>query len=268
LLADAMIRVCGPALEPYSVTIEVATPARRVKTACVENIRPLIATYRDCQFRSHREARWAVFFDHLNIPWMYKPSELLLDNAPYVPDFLLYPNTDLCHWFEVKPNFVSRKGIGRAIDLADGTGIPTVLYFGGLNLPAPGLSATVDESSFGNLASGPGWGWDDQEGWTWFEQDPAAPFEWAVGLKPTAFSIYPQGPKRPTSSHLWWTDCPYCDRLVLKVHGQVGWCPYTDTRSDSNRVTVRPHFAHETARLQKAYSAARSATFDQKGQPR
>lgn len=65
--------------------------------------------YAGCRFRSRLEARWAVFFDHLGIPWEYEPqgfdlSWRLSDHGgdttlQYLPDFWL-PDLDV--WAEVK----------------------------------------------------------------------------------------------------------------------------------------------------------------------
>lgn len=53
--------------------------------------------YRDVQFRSRLEARWAVFFDLLKWPWIYEPVDL----KGYIPDFILTFKTPLL--VEVKP---------------------------------------------------------------------------------------------------------------------------------------------------------------------
>lgn len=52
-------------------------------------------------FRSRLEARWAVFFDSLDIRWEYEPQGYWVgeDRRPYLPDFYL---TDLGWWIEVK----------------------------------------------------------------------------------------------------------------------------------------------------------------------
>lgn len=67
--------------------------------------------YAGCHFRSRIEARWAVFFDALGLPWEYEPQgfELPADDyftepAYYLPDFFL-PNWGPGRqgtWWEVK----------------------------------------------------------------------------------------------------------------------------------------------------------------------
>ena len=64
--------------------------------------------YNGYRFRSRLEARWAVFFDAINIQYEYEPEGYLLsDGTKYLPDFYL-PESDT--FFEVK-------GIMNDIDL-------------------------------------------------------------------------------------------------------------------------------------------------------
>jgi hypothetical protein len=53
-------------------------------------IRSIPATYNGVTFRSITEARWAVFFDCLEIPWEFEPECEFLDGGPYLPDFKLW----------------------------------------------------------------------------------------------------------------------------------------------------------------------------------
>lgn len=72
----------------------------------------LPTTYQGVRFRSRLEARWAVFFDFINVKWSYEPHLFDLSERRYLPDFHL---TWLKHrpeqaderrsvWYEVKPN--------------------------------------------------------------------------------------------------------------------------------------------------------------------
>ena len=56
--------------------------------------------YKGYRFRSRLEARWAVFFDALDIAWTYEPEGFDLDGEWYLPDFWL-PGFDL--FVEIKP---------------------------------------------------------------------------------------------------------------------------------------------------------------------
>ena len=63
-------------------------------------VKPIETRYAGCRFRSRLEARWAVFFDRLNIQWEYEPQGFTLsDGRNYLPDFLL---TECGTWVEVK----------------------------------------------------------------------------------------------------------------------------------------------------------------------
>lgn len=63
--------------------------------------------YKGCRFRSRLEARWAVFFDALDIKWQYEPQGFEIKTAweedktkwLYLPDFYL---PDFGTWVEVK----------------------------------------------------------------------------------------------------------------------------------------------------------------------
>lgn len=71
-------------------------------------IKAIETRYAGCRFRSHLEARWAVFFDHLGIAWEYEPQGYKLSSGWYLPDFLL-PTCST--WVEVK-------GSEEALDVA------------------------------------------------------------------------------------------------------------------------------------------------------
>lgn len=56
--------------------------------------------YKGFRFRSRLEARWAILFDTIGIPWIYEPEGFVLNNgAMYLPDFYL---PDCKQFFEVK----------------------------------------------------------------------------------------------------------------------------------------------------------------------
>lgn len=70
-------------------------------------IRAIETRYAGCRFRSRLEARWAVFFDHLDIAWEYEPQGYEVTHRitqtegtfRYLPDFWL---PDLGVWAEIK----------------------------------------------------------------------------------------------------------------------------------------------------------------------
>lgn len=66
----------------------------------MEKIKPIETEYNGYRFRSRLEARWAVFFDALNIKYEYEPEGFELQNGEkYLPDFYL---PDLKYYAEVK----------------------------------------------------------------------------------------------------------------------------------------------------------------------
>lgn len=108
-------------------------------------IQALQTAYRNHRFRSRLEARWAVFFDALGIPWQYEPQGYALpaltehaaccfevrvgkacyclqDLGAYLPDFFLPTLYSDGAWFEVKgiePTLLERAKLGRLGLLTD-----------------------------------------------------------------------------------------------------------------------------------------------------
>jgi hypothetical protein len=73
----------------------------------VQSFAPIPTRFKGCHFRSRLEARWAVFFDHMQIAWEYEPEGFTLpDGTMYLPEFLLPELTDVQNhspvWVEVK----------------------------------------------------------------------------------------------------------------------------------------------------------------------
>jgi hypothetical protein len=67
-------------------------------------IRPIETRYKGYRFRSRLEARWAVVFDRLEIPWGYEVQGYALPSGPYLPDFELRPRNFPLLQVEVKGN--------------------------------------------------------------------------------------------------------------------------------------------------------------------
>ncbi|MEU5858911.1 hypothetical protein ABZ799_26640 [Nocardiopsis dassonvillei] len=199
-----------------------------------------------------------MFFDHLDIPWDYEPEGYLIDGEPYLPDFLLYPNTDRAFWFEVKGTFPTDDELSKAQGLATGTERPVYVYYAKPELPAPELSHVTTVGDFFGQEQ---WAWTNEFGWQSLSLGPA---EWEHDLTPTAFRLNPpfKGKvKAPKSGFWWWMDCPFCKTVVLKLRGQVGFCPQHHV-GDWVDEGLYPRFAHHTERLKQAYVAARSARFE------
>jgi hypothetical protein len=74
-------------------------------------IKAIETVYKGYRFRSRLEARWAVFFDALAVPYEYESEGFDLGRDWYLPDFWL-PTWDT--WVEIKPQDA---GIKRPADL-------------------------------------------------------------------------------------------------------------------------------------------------------
>lgn len=93
-------------------------------------IKAIQTRYAGCHFRSRLEARWAVFFDHLSIPWEYEhegyelPSRIWQDGSTssYLPDFW-FPDLEL-HG-EVKGELRTDTDVRKLIDNAAALSCPT-----------------------------------------------------------------------------------------------------------------------------------------------
>jgi hypothetical protein len=105
-------------------------------------IQALETRYNGVLYRSRIEARWALFFDTLRIPFEYERQGYDLGAAGwYLPDFWL--PTQRC-WFEVKGAEPTREEGDKAAALSIATGFPVFVFFGGIpnpDVPSGGDSA-------------------------------------------------------------------------------------------------------------------------------
>jgi hypothetical protein len=227
----------------------------------METIRAIETRYDGCRFRSRQEARWAVFLNHLKIPWRYEPEGFDLGEAGlYLPDFLVYPNTDRAFWFEVKGQSPSSEERKKTSALSVATGLPSYLYFAEVQVPASQDLQQMTSWREYYPAGEMDWVWMGERGWQWVEGHPGAvPAKWELvhQIVGTAYKFNQDGSGRYEASPWWWTECPHCGRVVLKLHGQVGACPI-----HPDAEITYPQFAHATPRLQAAYKAAKSARFE------
>ncbi len=63
------------------------------------SLKPIETFYGGYVFRSRLEARWARFWDMLDIRYFYEHEGFALPSGRYLPDFYL---PDLNVWFEIK----------------------------------------------------------------------------------------------------------------------------------------------------------------------
>lgn len=89
----------------------------------MNKISPIQTRYKGFHFRSRLEARWAVFFDALEVRWEYEFEGFqLAPGERYLPDFYL---PDMKVWIEIKPeiqteNITSSEMWRKAKGLVDG----------------------------------------------------------------------------------------------------------------------------------------------------
>ncbi len=114
-------------------------------------VKSLPTRYAGCHFRSRLEARWAVFFDALNIEWQYEPEGFVgCYDKPYLPDFYL-PNV---HANEYGGVYVEVKGSDEAL-LADSSKIGEAIDWGATPVSGSGLIILGDVPrplEFGEMA--------------------------------------------------------------------------------------------------------------------
>lgn len=91
-------------------------------------IKAIKTKYANIEFRSRLEARWAVFFDELVIPWEYEYECFDLEFCWYLPDFYL-PSCNT--WIEIKP-YASYEAVEKCIALSKYTNESVILICGSL----------------------------------------------------------------------------------------------------------------------------------------
>lgn len=99
-------------------------------------LKAIDTVYKGYRFRSRLEARWAVFFDRLNMTWEYEPEGYELSNGVrYLPDFKLgIPGGNHC-WFEVKGRPPTKDEITKAQQLADESNCYVFVASGTMDVP-------------------------------------------------------------------------------------------------------------------------------------
>lgn len=93
-------------------------------------IQAIETRYDGCHFRSRLEARWAVFFNELEIPWEYEAQGYEVDGRKYLPDFWL---PDQGVWYEVKGEMPEETTVDFYVRFAEETGRPFIVAMGQIN---------------------------------------------------------------------------------------------------------------------------------------
>lgn len=91
-------------------------------------VKPIETYYNGYRFRSRLEARWAVFFDAMGMPYEYEKEGFDLDGDWYLPDFYL---PDEQTWVEIKGSMDQmERGVGTTHFLAAQSGYVTAVFVG------------------------------------------------------------------------------------------------------------------------------------------
>lgn len=256
--------------------------------------KPIETLYRGYRFRSRLEARWAVFFDTVRIPWQYEEegydlSDVALPNDPgaltqwlpaedhetmdadapqwYLPDFYL-PRQD--SWIEVKPRMPDYRERLLMARLVWATGKRGYIFWQ-LRPPAEVQRSRLPEDASFNSALG-----------FHVTQDPRAPY---VDRNPLAWHIQcfhlgiedPEdetpGPLVEVDFNYQWCVCPRCGLLDITHEGNArllkcGCLADASTQVRLLYMDLDPVYTDDSARLKKAYNAARQARFEHGETPR
>jgi hypothetical protein len=120
---------------------------------------PIPTVYQGVRFRSRTEARWAAFFDAINLPWQYEPEGFERDGIRYLPDFWLPKvfnrgrDQGGCY-FEVKPAAPTAHELAKARMIASGTGRFVIL--------AASSPITTADEYLHEIVRTPDQDWDDE----------------------------------------------------------------------------------------------------------
>ncbi len=250
--------------------------------------KPIETLYRGYRFRSRLEARWAVFFDTVRIPWQYEDegydlSNVALPNVPgaltqwlsaedhetpdvaapqwYLPDFYL-PRQD--SWIEVKPRMPDYRERLLMARLVWATGKSGYIFWQ-LRPPSEVLRSRLPEDASFNSALG-----------FLVTQDPRTPYvdrkqvEWLIqcfhlGIDP---EDDPPGPVVEVDFDYQWCECPRCGLVDITREGNARLlkCGCLADASTQARLLYMedpdPVYTDDAVRLRRAYKAARQARFE------
>ena len=89
--------------------------------------------YKGYRFRSRLEARWAIFFDMLNLKWDYEKEGYDMDGVRYLPDFFIDTGNGEGYFIEIKGKQPTEAEIKKCRALS--VHYPTFLFVGQIQPP-------------------------------------------------------------------------------------------------------------------------------------
>lgn len=200
-----------------------------------QNIKAIETRYKGYRFRSRLEARWAVFFDAMGIPYQYEPEGYVLkDGTHYLTDFFL-PNVRGGLWVEIKPDGKVEPEAGRRMEL-----LVESTRFDGTVISGEPMNNINDDGRF-----------------NW----------WFYCMHDDSGSVWSDGPYR-------FCVCPWCSKIGFEFDGRgarvCGWPKHHD--SEAAALAVVQSMGHwraddkcytfEDPRIVAAANKARSARFE------
>lgn len=194
-------------------------------------IKAIETAYAGYMFRSRLEARWAVFFDALRIPYRYETEGFALpDGTWYLPDFWLPEHKT---WIEIKGSEEQAQADGadgKLRQLAEATRASALCFFG---------DCTAEHN---NLRS--------------FDHDSAC--GWVFSRRPGEDGEA-HGPY--WDNHFRWCRCPRCGIVGLSFEGRAARLCSCFPGDDKG-------YNADDALIDAAFRAAKSYRFDPKGRER
>ncbi len=233
-------------------------------------MQPIQTRYKKCFFRSRLEARWAVFFDAIGIPWEYeKEGYKLSDGTWYLPDFWL---PSMSCFFEVKGQAPTDAERDRAFLLSEEAKQLVVIASGVMNVeslkyngrdfgewPVSGFNIEAFGGKPWSMWSAPAF---DFWMWNWILSTDLPPFiSHTFGSE--YIGIEDSENRRKILVEL---DIRYYALKYQKDHPRYRWGRYEKRVYWADTANGIPIFSLEPAdphgRLSSAYEAARSARFE------
>lgn len=184
--------------------------------------------YHSTRFRSRTEARHAVFFDMLGIPWEYEKEGFVLENGiTYLPDFWL---PSLNCWLEVKGQEPTDEERNKAILLSKATGKYVYISWGILAKPE---FVAYEDIDFDNLDNS----------------------QTLVDIEAFLCVTYPDGRVEDAGlgGGFLWYECPQCRKVGISYGGVYNRHRFCKDTESLNPLSLR---------LKAAYAAARQARFE------
>jgi hypothetical protein len=101
------------------------------------HIVPIETIYKGRRFRSRLEARWAIFFDAIDIGWEYETEGFQIGKTKYLTDFKLlsFGSVKVDLFVEIKPRKPSIEEIKKCYEVSVGTNTDMLLICGTPGLP-------------------------------------------------------------------------------------------------------------------------------------